>query len=166
MRISDWSSDVCSSDLARAIGRRAAGHARAEVWPSLEAVARAVSRMHSHATVDITGDRHAAVAGERQDLEEMLGNLVANAAKYGSGRVFVPVESNGEFIDILIEDDGHGIPEERRAEMFGRGARLDTTKPRTGIGTSHVRAVVRIYGGKIIHTDSECHGGIADTVRL
>src|SRR3546814_1495795 len=87
MRISDWSSDVCSSDLA--IGRRAAGHARAEVWPSLEAVARAVSRMHSHATVDITGDRHAAVAGERQDLEEMLGNLIENAAKYGSGRVFV-----------------------------------------------------------------------------
>src|SRR3546814_15478465 len=63
---------------ARAIGRRAAGHARAEVWPSLEAVARAVSRMHSHATVDITGDRHAAVAGERQGLEEMLVNLNEN----------------------------------------------------------------------------------------
>src|SRR3546814_13898369 len=69
---------------ARAIGRRAAGHARAEVWPSLEAVARAVSRMHSHATVDITGDRHAAVAGERQDLEEMLGNLIE---KIGSAHV-------------------------------------------------------------------------------
>src|SRR3546814_11768400 len=80
---------------ARAIGRRAAGHARAEVWPSLEAVARAVSRMHSHATVDITGDRHAAVAGERQDLEEMIGHLIANAAKYGRGRGFVTVERNG-----------------------------------------------------------------------
>src|SRR3546814_13490183 len=55
---------------ARAIGRRAAGHARAEVWPSLEAVALPVSRMHSHPTVDITGDRHSAAAGDRQALEE------------------------------------------------------------------------------------------------
>ena len=151
---------------ARAIGRRAAGHARAEVWPSLEAVARAVSRMHSHATVDITGDRHAAVAGERQDLEEMLGNLIENAAKYGSGRVFVTVERNGEFIDILIEDDGPGIPEERRAELFGRGARLDTSKPGTGLGLSIVRDVVEIYGGKIILAESEDLGGLAATLRL
>src|SRR3546814_11683443 len=138
MRISDWSSDVCSSDL---------GHARAEVWPSLEAVARAVSRMHSHATVDITGDRHAAVAGERQDLEEMLGNLIENAAKYGSGRVFVTVERNGEFIDLLIEDDGPGLHAERRYDLFGRGPRLDTLKPRTGLGLLNGRWAVR-RGGK------------------
>src|SRR3546814_2237108 len=80
----------------------------------------------------------------------MLGNLIENAAKYGSGRVFVTVERNGEFIDILIEDDGPGIPEERRAELFGRGARLDTSKPGTGLGLSIVRDVVEIYGGKII----------------
>src|SRR3546814_19903730 len=64
---------------ARAIGRRAARHARAEVLPSLEAVARALSGMHSHATVDNTGDRPAAVPGERQDHEEMLGHLTDNA---------------------------------------------------------------------------------------
>jgi signal transduction histidine kinase len=151
---------------ARAIGRRATGHARAEIWPSLEAVARAVSRMHSHATVDIAGDKKAAVAGEKQDLEEMLGNLIENAAKYGSGRVFVTVERNGDFVEILIEDDGPGIPESRRAELFGRGARLDTTKPGTGLGLSIVRDVVEIYGGEIILGESEDLGGLAATLRL
>src|SRR3546814_16847575 len=98
--------------------------------------------MHSHATVDITGDRHAAVAGERQDLEEMLGNLIENAAKYGSGRVFVTVERNGEFLDILIEDDGPGLPDARGDQLFGRGARLDTSQPRHGLGPSILAGVV------------------------
>lgn len=151
---------------ARALGRRAAGHARAEIWPSLEAVARAVSRMHAHATVDVTGDKAAAVAGERQDLEEMLGNLIENAAKYGSGRVFVTVARTGDFVEILVEDDGPGIPEERRAELFGRGARLDTSKPGTGLGLSIVRDVVEIYGGEIILGESEDLGGLAATLRL
>lgn len=151
---------------ARALGRRAAGQARTPIWPSLEAVQRAVSRMHSHATVDITGDRDAAFAGERQDLEEMLGNLIENAAKYGSGRVFVTVTKAQDFVDILVEDDGPGIPPERRDELFGRGARLDTSKPGTGLGLSIVRDVIEIYGGEIILDESEDLGGLAATLRL
>src|SRR3546814_20409117 len=95
----------------------------------------------------------------------MLGNLIENAAKYGSGRVFVTVERNGEFIDILIEDDGAGIPEERRGELFGRGARLDTSKPGTGLGLSIVRDVAEIYGGEIILGESEDLGGLAAPLR-
>src|SRR5207253_4505956 len=76
---------------ARAIGRRASAQARAVVWESGEAVERAVSRLYPDVTVDISGDRGAAVRVERQDLDEMLGNLVENAAKYGGGRVFVTV---------------------------------------------------------------------------
>ena len=58
----------------------------------------------------------------------MLGNLVENAAKYGGGRVFVTVEPNDRTVDILIEDDGPGIPEKEREAIFQRGARLDTDK--------------------------------------
>jgi len=151
---------------ARAIGRRAAGQARAEIWPSLEAVQRAVSRMHSHSTVDITGSRDAVFAGERQDLEEVLGNLIENAAKYGSGRVFVTVSRNDSFVEILVEDDGPGIPEASRDVLFGRGARLDTSKPGTGLGLSIVRDVVEIYGGSIELGESEDLGGLAATLRL
>ena len=76
---------------ARAVGRRANAQARAEIWPSLKAVERAVTRMHRHVTIDITGDQHAIAHVERQDLDEILGNLIENAAKYGRGRVFVTV---------------------------------------------------------------------------
>jgi signal transduction histidine kinase len=152
---------------ARAIGRRAAAQSRVTVWESLEAVQRAVDRLHEGVTVDIAGDHQAQVRVERQDLDEMLGNLVENGAKYGGGRVFVTVEPNGELVDILVEDDGPGIPEERRGELFTRGARLDTTgKPGTGLGLAIVRDVAEIYGGKVRLEESEDLGGLLARLSL
>lgn len=152
---------------ARAIGRRATAHARATVWDSLEAVERAVCRLYENVTVDIAGNHQAQVRVERQDLDEMLGNLVENAAKYGGGRVFVTVEAKGDKVDILVEDDGAGIPEERRGELFKRGARLDTTgKPGTGLGLAIVRDVAEIYGGSIHLEESEDLGGLLARLTL
>ena len=152
---------------ARAIGRRAAAQSRVIVWESLEAVQRAVDRLHEGVTVDIAGDHQAQVRVERQDLDEMLGNLVENAAKYGGGRVFVTVEPNGAMVDILVEDDGPGIPAERRGELFTRGARLDTTgKPGTGLGLAIVRDVAEIYGGKVHLEESEDLGGLLARLSL
>jgi signal transduction histidine kinase len=152
---------------ARAIGRRAAAQSRATVWDSLQAVQRAVDRLHEGVTVDIAGDHHAQVRVERQDLDEMLGNLVDNAAKYGGGRVFVTVEHKGRLVDVLVEDDGPGIPEGRRGELFSRGARLDTTgKPGTGLGLAIVRDVAEIYGGGIRLEESEDLGGLLARLSL
>jgi signal transduction histidine kinase len=152
---------------ARAIGRRATSHARATVWESLEAVERAVDRLYEDVTVDIAGSHQAQVRVERQDLDEMLGNLVENAAKYGGGRVFVTVEPKGANVDILVEDDGPGIPEERVGELFKRGARLDTTgKPGTGLGLAIVRDVAEIYGGSIHLEESEDLGGLLARLTL
>ena len=152
---------------ARAIGRRAAAQSRARVWESLEAVQRAVDRLYEGVTVDIAGDHRAQVRVERQDLDEMLGNLVENAAKYGGGRVFVTVERKGAVTDILVEDDGPGIPEARRGELFTRGARLDTTgKPGTGLGLAIVRDVAEIYGGSIQLEESEDLGGVLARLTL
>lgn len=146
---------------ARAIGRRAAAQSRTRVWESLQAVQRAVERLHENVTIDIAGDRQAQVRVERQDLDEMLGNLVDNAAKYGGGRVFVTVEAKGKVVDVLVEDDGPGIPEERHGELFTRGARLDTTgKPGTGLGLAIVRDVAEIYGGSVSLEQSEDLGGL------
>ena len=150
---------------ARAIGRRTAAHARSTVWQSLEAVQRAVDRLYEDVTVDIAGDHDAQVRVERQDLDEMIGNLVENAAKYGGGRVFVTVERCDRTVDIVIEDDGPGIPEADRGSLFARGARLDTTgKPGTGLGLAIVRDVAEIYGGTIRLEESEDLGGL--TARL
>jgi len=159
---------------ARAVGRRASGQARTPVWPSLEAVERAVARMfEDRVTIDLAGDRSAVARVERQDLEEMAGNLIENAAKYGGDRVFVTVSrtpgdgpAGPGFIDIIIEDEGPGIPESDRARIFERGARLDTTKPGTGLGLAIVRDVVQIYGGSVSLEESEDLGGLLVRLRL
>ncbi|MDQ2705132.1 MAG: sensor histidine kinase [Pseudomonadota bacterium] len=151
---------------ARAIGRRASAQARSHVWESVEAVQRAIDRLYEDVTVDIAGDKAAQVRVERQDLDEMIGNLVENAAKYGGGRVFVTVEPKDGVIDIIVEDDGRGIPKQEREAIFQRGARLDTDKPGTGLGLAIVRDVAEIYGGRITLEESEDLGGLLARLSL
>jgi signal transduction histidine kinase len=153
---------------ARAIGRRASVQARVIVWESAEAVQRAVATLYNEVTIDLAGDRTVEVRVERQDLDEMLGNLVENAAKYGGGRVFVTVEPAADgFAEILIEDDGQGIAQAQRDELFSRGARLDTTgKPGTGLGLAIARDVAELYGGTITLDESEDLGGLLARLRL
>jgi signal transduction histidine kinase len=151
---------------ARAIGRRASAQARSTVWESVEAVQRAVDRLYEEVTVDAAGKKDAQVRVERQDLDEMVGNLVENAAKYGGGRVFVTVEPSDGMVDILVEDDGRGIPEREREAIFDRGARLDTDKPGTGLGLAIVRDVAEIYGGRIALETSEDLGGLLARLSL
>jgi signal transduction histidine kinase len=151
---------------ARAIGRRASGQARACVWDSVCAVQRAVDRLYENVTVDIAGDKSAEVRAERQDLDEMIGNLVENAAKYGGGRVFITVERQDGTVDVVVEDDGRGIPEKEREALFARGARLDTDKPGTGLGLAIVRDVADIYGGTVTLRESEDLGGLLARLSL
>ncbi|WP_296679859.1 ATP-binding protein [Novosphingobium sp.] len=153
---------------ARAVGRRAVGQARANVGESVEAVLRAVTVLYDQTRFDLDGDRETAVAIERQDLDEILGNLIENAAKYGGGSVFVTIDPGKElqFCEIWVEDDGKGIPEEERTRIFDRGARLDTGKPGTGLGLAIVRDVAEIYGGSVTLDESEDLGGLLVKLRL
>jgi signal transduction histidine kinase len=151
---------------ARAVGRRGSAHRRADVWPSLESVERAVARLYRHVRIDVTGPKGLQVHVERQDLDEMLGNLIENAAKYGGGSVFVTVGAQAGFVEFLIEDDGVGIPEEERIRIFDRGARLDTGKPGTGLGLGIVRDVAEIYEGTVSLEESEDLGGLMVRLRL
>lgn len=151
---------------ARAVGRRGHSHSRSEVWPSLESVERAVGRLYAHVRLDMAGAKDVAVRVERQDLDEMLGNLVENAAKYGGGSVFVTVVDQTDMVEIQIEDDGRGIPEEERSRIFDRGVRLDTSKPGTGLGMAIVRDVAEIYNGAVELDESEDMGGLLVRLRL
>ncbi len=147
---------------ARATGRRGASTSRADVWPSLQAIARTVERIHASrgVTIDIAGDKTKVFRGEQQDLEEMIGNLVDNAALHGGGRVFITIGGGPDEVEVLVEDDGKGIPEAGRARLFSRGERLDTTKPGTGLGLAIVRDVAEIYGGRVVLEESEDLGGL------
>ena len=151
---------------ARAVGRRGSAHSRAEVWPSIEAVERAVARLYPNVRIDVDGVKDAVAHIERQDLDEILGNLVENAAKYGGGSVFVTARLEAGFVEILVEDDGVGIPEADRIRIFDRGVRLDTGKPGTGLGLAIVRDVAEIYGGTVSLEESEDLGGLLVRLRL
>ncbi len=151
---------------ARAVGRRGHTHSRAEAWTSLQAVERAVGRLYGHVRIDMAGDKLAQVHVERQDLDEMLGNLVENAAKYGGGSVFVTVVRDAKFVEFQVEDDGPGIPEADRTRIFDRGVRLDSGKPGTGLGLAIVRDVAEIYGGTVTLEESEDLGGLLARLRL
>ncbi len=158
---------------ARAVGRRGQALSVASVWESVEAVERAVTQLYPHVRFDLDGNKKARVAAERQDLDEMLGNLIENAAKYGGGSVFVTVDAaektGGEepkMVEIWVEDDGRGIPEEERQRIFARGARLDTGKPGTGLGLAIVRDVAEIYDGGVSLDESEDLGGLLVRLQL
>ncbi|MEO6386989.1 MAG: HAMP domain-containing sensor histidine kinase [Croceibacterium sp.] len=153
---------------ARAVGRRATGHSRTKVMESAVAVERAVARLYPAVRLDIDGSADAHVAMERQDLDEILGNVIENAAKYGGGSVFVTVDAKpaDKHCAVWIEDDGLGISQADRAKLFSRGARLDTEKPGTGLGLAIVRDVVEIYGGEVELGESEDLGGLLVSLKL
>ncbi|WP_298811379.1 HAMP domain-containing sensor histidine kinase [uncultured Sphingomonas sp.] len=151
---------------ARAVGRRGSAHSRAEVWPSVESVERAVRRLYPHVRVDMDGPKDLVAHIERQDLDEIMGNLVENAAKYGGGSVFVTVGAHSGFVEIQVEDDGVGIPEADRVRIFDRGVRLDSGKPGTGLGLAIVRDVAEIYDGTVSLEESEDLGGLLVRLRL
>lgn len=151
---------------ARAVGRRGAAQARAVVWDSVGSVSRAVAALYPDARLDATGDKKLIVRVERQDLDELVGNLLENAAKYGGGSVFVTVQRDGNMAEIMVEDDGAGISPADRERIFDRGVRLDSGKPGTGLGLAIVRDVAEIYGGSISLEESEDLGGLLVRLRL
>ena len=80
--------------------------------------------------------------------------------------MFVTVERRPGMVDIIVEDDGPGIPEAEREAIFARGARLDIDKPGTGLGLAIVRDVADIYGGSITLERSEDLGGLLARLSL
>ena len=97
--------------------------------------------------------------GERQDLQEMVGNLLENACIWCGRRVRVTAGPMGlERLLLVIEDDGPGLPEDRRQEVLKRGARLDEDVPGTGLGLSIVDELTRAYEGRLTLADSDMGG--------
>jgi signal transduction histidine kinase len=140
-----------------------------EVVPLIEPLQRALERIYRDKGVAITVECSpgAKFQGEKQDLEEMLGNLLDNACKWSRRAVFLTIDAPGTTarsqrrrLGILVEDDGPGLTSDQRARIGKRGLRLDETKPGTGLGLSIVSDLVTSYRGTIELTQSG-HGGLA-----
>jgi signal transduction histidine kinase len=129
-----------------------------EVSPVVGSLTRTMDKLYRHRGIVIDADEPSDVRfrGERQDLEEMLGNLVDNACKWAQSRVSVEVSTerpgvnNGPLLHVLVDDDGPGLtPEEREQVVAHRGRRLDETKPGSGLGLSIVLELASLYGGHL-----------------
>ena len=107
--------------------------------------------------------------GEKQDLEEMAGNLIDNAAKWAVHKVVVATEivrdDDRPRFRLLIDDDGPGLPEAARTEMLKRGRRLDETKPGSGLGLSIVSDLAALYRGSL-KLDASPMGGLRAILEL
>jgi signal transduction histidine kinase len=101
--------------------------------------------------------------GEKQDLEEMLGNLLDNAFKWTDDEVAVTVsgfeQDARQLLRIVVDDNGPGLPESARAEVLRRGRRLDESKPGSGLGLSIVVDLAKLYGGHLA-LDASQSGGL------
>jgi signal transduction histidine kinase len=129
-----------------------------EVAPAIEALRRTMEKIHRDRgiAIEVKADPHARFRGERQDLEEMAGNLVDNACKWAASRVFVevlmerPTEPGaGPMLRIIVDDDGRGLSAAERAQVSRRGQRLDESKPGSGLGLSIVTDLAALYGGSL-----------------
>jgi signal transduction histidine kinase len=106
-----------------------------------------------------------AVRCRREDLDEMLGNLLDNACKWGRTRVEVESGVEGESVVIMVDDDGAGIDPAMAARVLERGVRADEQVEGTGLGLAIVRDLAEIYGGAIALSRSPL-GGVRARLQL
>nr|WP_246882573.1 sensor histidine kinase [Pseudomonas sp. MWU349] len=102
---------------------------------------------------------------DREDLLELLGNLLDNACKWADAQVRLSVEERPQGFCLAVDDDGPGIPQARRDEVFGRGTRLDEQTHGHGLGLGIVRDIVDACGGTLNLGDSEW-GGLRVEIEL
>jgi signal transduction histidine kinase len=149
--------------LARELNRaRLAG----EVLPAayfdcasdVAALKQTLEMIHPQVRLELSVDPQLRLPWDREDLLEVLGNLLDNACKWAHSRVSLAISETPEGIELLIDDDGPGMAEEDHEASFGRGRRLDEQKPGHGLGLSIVRDTVDIWSGELALQDSPLGG--------
>jgi signal transduction histidine kinase len=143
-------------ERARIAARVAVVGTITDVVPVVQALARTIEKTHHDKGLAVALDlpAEARFRGEKQDLEEMVGNLVDNACKWASSRVSIEVlleqpEPTRHVVRIVVDDDGPGLTPAQRDQVARRGQRLDETKPGSGLGLSIVVELAALYGGAL-----------------
>lgn len=153
---------------ARAAASGATPGARCDVRPSAEGLARTLQRLHADRGISIAVDvaADAVVRCHREDLDEMLGNLLDNACKWAKSRVVLTAmatpgqgkDAAPDRVTIMVDDDGPGLAPAMREVVLQRGVRADEAAPGSGFGLAIVREIADVYGGSIMLEGSPSGG--------
>jgi signal transduction histidine kinase len=141
---------------------------RTKVKSVLDDLARVLEQIHERRgiEIDVECPQTLFFRGERQDLEEMAGNLIDNACKWAKSHVSVRAAGDGGAQwQLTIEDDGPGLAPEDRARVLARGERLDESVPGSGLGLSIVEDIAKLYGGSL-ELGTAAAGGLAARLSL
>jgi signal transduction histidine kinase len=143
------------------------------VAPVIAEIARVFEKIHPQRHLEILaeGAEELRFRGERQDLQEMVGNLLDNAGKWSASDVKIEAKRLGDpnagtppRLAVTVDDDGPGLPQLALAEVMRRGKRLDETKPGSGLGLSIVTDIASQYGGNLTLGPSPLGGLRAEIV--
>ncbi len=136
---------------ARATASGATLGATCPVAASAEGLSRTLTRLYveRNVSIDLSVPASHCVRVQREDLDEMLGNLLDNACKWARSRVRIESLEAGGRTTILVDDDGTGIPAELREKVLQRGVRADEAAPGSGLGLAIVRDLSELHGGSI-----------------
>ena len=130
-----------------------------------------VVRRHSGARVTVTAGAlpEAQVLGSAEALGRVFDNLTDNAVRHANTSVLVEMRLVDDTVEVLVSDDGAGIPEADRERVFDRFTRLDEARDRdhggSGLGLAIVRELVHQAGGAVSLEDGHA-GGLAARVTL
>lgn len=141
---------------AAAVNRRVA----TPLAPAVADIAAVVERLHDGPPLTIVREiaNDLAVAVDAQDLDELLGNLLDNAARHATSRIVVAARREGRSIALTLADDGPGIPEAARAQVLQPGTRLDERGDGHGFGLPIVAELAALYGGAVTLAENAPHG--------
>jgi signal transduction histidine kinase len=152
---------------ARAAAAGAAPGTVCSIRESAEGLARAMRRLYADRgiSIDIRVPPDLMARVQREDLDEMIGNLLDNACKWGRSHLTVDAQRAGNLLEIVVDDDGSGLEAGLRESVLQRGVRADEAAPGSGLGLAIVRDLADVYGGSI-SLDASPAGGLRALLRL
>ncbi|MDC9592254.1 two-component system sensor histidine kinase PhoQ [Xenorhabdus sp. IM139775] len=126
----------------------------------LDGLISALTKVYQHKGIKITLDVSPEVTwlGEKNDFLEVMGNILDNACKYGQKFVKITATMGENSVTIIVDDDGRGVPPDKREMIFQRGLRADTLRSGQGLGLSIASEIVEQYEGDISVDDSPLGG--------
>lgn len=165
--------DKIHAQINRSLARIRAGNASATAYSTdLKTSAERLARLFRATSNDdklnleLDIEDGTIVAMDQQDIEEVLGNLIENAVKWHRRTIRLSSRMKEDRIHIRIDDDGPGVPEERRKDVLRPGERLDVSAPGTGLGLAIANDLVTAYGGYIELDQAPSLGGLRVTIHL